>query len=90
MRNVAEDHERQQSADEGRDGIIGACSCRTEDSLCVNVEKDTESVRNESYAENGEYAPKHRNAFSDAKTDDNRSESRKDTLQENDLQRIFL
>ena len=90
MRNVAEDHERQQSADEGCDGIIGACSRRAEASLCVDIEENAEPVCHKSHAEDGKNAPKVGYPLSENKTDYDRARTGAKSLDHHDLQGVFF
>ena len=89
MREFAEDDEREERSDEGRDGVIGTRPRGTQKALRIDVEEDAQAVGDEPDAEHGKDAPKHRDALSDDKTDDERACSRKDALQKNDLQGIF-
>ena len=86
---LSEDQQGEQSADEWRNGIVGAGACRSQQTLGVYVEKDAQTVRDESYAQHGGNAPRRGDAISHAEADDHRAKPRKDPLQQYDLQGIL-
>ena len=75
LRYLAENYKREKRTDKWRDGVVSACPRRTEYALCVNVEKYAQPVCDKSNTQNGKYAPKTCEAFTDAKSDNDRSET---------------
>ena len=84
-RHLTKDGKREQRADEGGDRVIRAGSCRAEQALRINVEKDAEPVRHETNGKHGEHAPKDGDPLPDDKPNDDGACAGEDALQQNDL-----
>lgn len=88
-RRFSENDQGKERSNKWCDGIICACSCGAKQSLCINIEKDAESVSDKADAENGGNAPKIFDLFSHAKADDHGTEAGENALEQHDLQRIL-
>jgi len=80
LRHLTEDDEGKKRTDKGRNGVISTCPRRAENPLGVHVKENAQPVRHKSHAKHGKDAPKVGQPLSDAKPDDDRTESRENAL----------
>ena len=87
--NLTEDQKGQENAYKRSYSIVGACSCGTEDPLCIDIEIDAESICDKTKQKNHRNVHRWRIRSPQMKPNYNGTRSGKNTFDHDDLKRIF-